>query len=74
MIERIVIFLEDFESGGKIYKKGHEFKVVGEDYMRGFDLEDKDGNKMYETRMISDKYRMLTTSEIRDRKIDKIIK
>ena len=74
MIGDIVIFIEDFEFNGKLYKKGHEFKIVGDDSIRGYDLEDADGNVIGETRFISDKYRALTKSERRERKIDDIIK
>jgi len=51
-IGEIVVFIEDFTFNDKLYKKGHQFKIIGEDGMRGFDLEDKDGNRIYETRFI----------------------
>lgn len=47
---------EDFEFNSKLFKKGHEFHVVGYDSMRGYDLEDKDGNRICEIRMIMDKF------------------
>jgi hypothetical protein len=55
-----VVFLEDFEFNNKIYKKGHQFKIVGEDSMRGYDLEDDQGNSISETRFISHKYELLS--------------
>lgn len=41
---------------GKHYDIGHEFHVVGDDPMRGYDLEDSEGNRMYEVRMIMDHF------------------
>lgn len=35
-----------------LYKKGHQFNVISEDSMRGFDLEDDDGNMLCETRFV----------------------
>jgi len=55
-----VVFLEDFEFNNKLYKKGHQFKIVGEDSMRGYDLEDDQGNSISETRFISHKYELLS--------------
>lgn len=55
-----VVFLEDFEFNNKLYKKGHQFKIVGEDGMRGYDLEDDHGNRISETRFISHKYELLS--------------
>jgi hypothetical protein len=72
MIGKTVIFIEDFEFNGKIYKKGHEFKITGDDSMRGLDLEDSEGNRISETRFISSKYRVLTTADKRDKVINKI--
>lgn len=46
-----VVFLEDYEFNGKLYKKGHQFNVTGSSY-RGLDLEDDDGNKIHETLFI----------------------
>ncbi len=71
-IGSIVSFKEDYEFNGKLYKKGHQFKITGYDNMRGFDLEDSDGNMICETRFISHLYEDL--SEIRDKKIEKILK
>jgi len=47
---------EDFEFDSKLYKKGHEFNIVDYDSMRGYDVEDKDGNTICEIRMIEDKF------------------
>ena len=65
-----VVFIEDYTFNGKFYKKGHQFKITGEDYIRGFDLEDDDGNKIYETRFISNKY--ISLSDYRNDKIEKL--
>jgi hypothetical protein len=65
-----VVFLEDFEFNGKLYKKGHQFKIVGEDSMRGYDLEDDHGNRIGETRFISDKYELL--SKLREDKLKEL--
>ena len=47
-----VVFLEDFKFNGKLYKKEHQFTITGNDDMRGYDLEDDDGNCIGETRFI----------------------
>ena len=65
-----VVFLEDFEFNNKLYKKGHQFKIVGEDSMRGYDLEDDHGNCISETRFISHKYELL--SKLRDDKLKEL--
>ena len=74
MIGKTVVLIEDFEFNGNFFKKGHEFKVTGDDSMRGLDLEDSDGNRIGETRFMSSKYRVLTTADKRDKQIDKILK
>lgn len=63
-----VVFIEDHEFNGVVYKKGHQFNVVGSSY-RGLDLEDDFGNKIYETLFISHLYKDIT--EVRDEKIRK---
>jgi len=81
MIGEIVVFIEDFEFNNKVYKKGHQFKITGVDGMRGYDLEDKDGNRIGlskaerwqatgETRFISDKYMLLR--DLRDDKLKEL--
>jgi hypothetical protein len=65
-----VVFLEDFKFNGKIYKKGHQFKIVGEDSIRGYDLEDDNGNRISETRFISYKYELL--SKLREDKLKEL--
>ena len=47
-----VVLLEDFSFNGVDYKKGHQFNVIGDDNMRGPDLQDDDGNTIYETRFM----------------------
>lgn len=49
---------EDIEMFNCTYTKGHEFNVVGET-QRGFDLEDKDGNRMEECLFIHDKLELV---------------
>ena len=44
-----VVFLEDYTFNGKLYKRGHIFTITGSDYIRGYNLEDSDGNKIHET-------------------------
>jgi len=65
-----VIFLEDFEFNGKLYKKGHQFNIVGEDDMRGYDLKDDDGNHISETRMIRNKYEFI--HKLREEKLKEL--
>ena len=66
----IVVFIEDFEFNDKLYKKGHQFKITGVDSMRGYNLEDKDGNKIGETRFISNKYMLL--KDLREEKLKEL--
>jgi hypothetical protein len=47
---------EDFEFNSKLYKKGHVFHAVGYDSIRGYDIEDAEGNTICEVRMIMDKF------------------
>ena len=64
----MVEFTEDYEFNGKLYKKGHRFKVIGSSY-RGLDLEDTHGNRIYETLFISNIMKKVTTAEMRDEKL-----
>lgn len=41
---------EDLSVLSGTYTKGHKFKIISEDNIRGFDLEDDEGNKVYEIR------------------------
>jgi len=45
---------EDVEMFNCTYTKGHEFNVIAEGE-RGFDLQDDEGNKILETRLMSHK-------------------
>jgi hypothetical protein len=65
-----VVFLEDFEFNGKLYKKGHQFTIVGDDNIRGYDLEDDSGNRIDETRFISSKYSLI--SKLRNDKLKEL--
>lgn len=47
-----VRLLEDVEMHDCTYTKGHEFTITGSDDIRGFNLEDDDGNKLHETRFV----------------------
>lgn len=67
MIGERVVLLEDFEFNNILYKKGHQFTVTGADNIRGFDLEDDNGNRIGETRFIRSKYEFI--KRIRDEKI-----
>jgi len=42
---------EEVDMGYCVYSKGHEFNVVSQGE-RGFNLEDDDGNKIFETRLM----------------------
>lgn len=66
-----VEFTEDYQFNGKLYKKGHRFKVFDSSY-RGLDLVDADGNKICETLFISNIIKHVPISEIRDEKINKL--
>lgn len=65
-----VVFIVDFEFNGKLYKRGHQFRITGVDGMRGYDLEDDDGNRICETRFISNKYVFI--KELRDDKLKEL--
>ena len=65
-----VVFLEDFEFNNKLYKKGHQFTIVGNDDIRGYDLEDDNGNRIGETRFILHKYELL--SKLREDKLKEL--
>jgi hypothetical protein len=60
LIGQRVVFLEDFEFRGKVYKKGHQFIITGDDNIRGLDLEDDNGNRICETRFIRSKYEFIS--------------
>lgn len=66
-----VVFVEDFEFNNKIYKKGHQFNIIADDNIRGFDLRDDDGNEIGETRFMRHMY--VSLSDLREDKINKIL-
>ena len=70
MIGEIVVLTEDYEFN-KLYKKGHQFTIVGVSY-RGWDIKDSGGNCIYETLLIQDKF--IKLSEWREDQIDNILK
>jgi len=39
MIDNRIIILEDFKFNGKVYKKGHQFTITGDDNTRWIDFE-----------------------------------
>lgn len=47
-----VFLLELVEMSNITYPKGHEFTIIGDDDIRGFNLEDDEGHRLDETRMI----------------------
>ena len=67
MIGEIVVLIEPFEFNDKTYQIGHQFTITDTSY-RGWDLKDKDGNRILETRWIQDKF--ISLSEARDRKLN----
>jgi hypothetical protein len=69
MIGERVVVLEEFEFNGKVYKKGHQFKITGDD-MRGLDLEDDYGNRIGETRFSGWKLELI--SKLRDDKLKEL--
>lgn len=70
MIGQRVVFIEDFEFRGKLYKKGHQFTITGSDNIRGLDLEDDCGNRISETRFIRHMYELI--SKVRDDKLKEL--
>jgi len=70
MIGEIVVVLEEFEFNGKVYKKGHQFTITGDDYIRGLDLEDDNGNRIGETRFSGWKFELI--SKLRDDKLKEL--
>lgn len=65
----LLVVVKDFEFNGRNYKVGDRFKIIGEDSMRGLDIEDMYGNKIYETRMISDHFKYSSLQDERDKKL-----
>lgn len=61
-----VIISEKVEMYDITYEAGHRFKITGCDDIRGFNLEDSDGNKLGETRFVNMR---LDKSTERDKKI-----
>ena len=47
---------QDWVFGNQSYKKGELFDVIGSDPIRGDDIQDSQGNKIFETRFIADKF------------------
>jgi len=67
-----VVLVKPIEMFNKTYYPGHEFTIVRDDNMRGFDLKDDENNEICETRFASDCF--ISIAETRDRKIDQILK
>jgi len=70
MIGQRVVVLEEFEFIGKVYKKGHQFTIIGNDNIRGLDLQDDYGNSIYETRFSGWKFELI--SKLRDDKLKEL--
>ena len=66
----IFVVVKEFNFNGRHYKIGDHFKIIGDSGFRGWDLEDMDGNKIYETRMIHDHFSDI--AEERDKKLKKL--
>ena len=69
-----VILIDDIKMFNRIYKKGHIFKICGDSGFRGWDLIDKDNNRIYETLFISDRYILYNIRQERKDKLNKIFK
>ena len=60
-MEKIVVLIEDFEFH-RLYKRGHHFTIIDAFSIgrrithRGWDLRDEDGNCIYETLFIQNKF------------------
>ena len=70
IIGQRVVLLEELEFNGKVYKPGHQFTITGDDYIRGLDLEDYNGNRIGETRFIRHMYEFI--SKLRDDKLKEL--
>jgi hypothetical protein len=64
-----VVLIEDYEFH-KLYKRGHQFTIIDTSY-RGWDIEDDDGNRIYECLFIHNKF--VSLDEWREEQIDKLI-
>lgn len=65
-----VVLKEKVEMSYITYYPGHVFTIIGDSGFRGWNLEDDDGNMLYETRFV--KFDNIT--EIRDKKINDLLK
>lgn len=63
----ILIVVKPFDFNDRYYNKGDRFKIVGDSGFRGWNLEDMNGNRIDETRMISDHF--ISLREARDKKL-----
>ena len=55
----ILVVVKEFEFNKRQYKKGDKFKIIGDSGYRGWDIEDMNGNRIYETRMMYDHFNSL---------------
>ena len=67
-----VVITKDFVFNKKQYKVGDIFTIISDSGMRGWDIQDKDGNIIYETMMISDHYIPIPLKELRKEKLNEI--
>ena len=62
---------EDVEMIHKTFKKGHVFTIIGESY-RGLDIEDEDGDRIYECKFIQHHFIPYDIKKERSDKINEI--
>lgn len=67
-----IIVVKKFSFNKRYYNIGDKFKIVGDSDFRGWDIQDMNGNTIYETMMISDNFEELQLKELRKQKLDKI--
>ena len=69
-----VIVTDGFFFNSRRYNVGDIFTIVGNSGYRGWNIEDENGNIIYETVMLSINYKELTIKELRNMKLDNINK
>jgi len=71
--DTLVVVIE-FNFNNRQYKLGDKFKIVGNSGFRGWDIQDMNGNIIYEILMLSTHFKKLPLKELRKQKLDKINK
>jgi len=69
-MDNFVVNIIEFDFNGIKYPVGHLFKVIGSS-SRGLDIEDENGNHIYETLFINDHF--ISLSDYRDDRINNIL-